>query len=58
MGASNTNEYYSIYSMIIHNNTNSNLKHFDVLLFINDKFYQWNDVHVNNDLKNKISDST
>lgn len=54
----NFDEYYIIYAMILHHNANINQGHFEVLLFINDEFYQCNDSHVTTYLKNEVSDST
>lgn len=55
---SDIDEYYKLYSIIIHRNNEINRGHFEVLLFINDKFYHCNDNHVTPYLKNEISDST
>lgn len=51
-------EYYILYGLILHHNAEINEGHFEVLLFIDNLFYQCNDSHISEHLKSDISNST
>lgn len=41
------NEYYILYALILHHNIEISQGHFEVLLFIDDDFYERNDTKSN-----------